>query len=120
MTKPDSNIPLTVNDRQRSNLGALIPGKWIHKVYGAVMLVVLIFAFVPGILGKKEMKGFCEALAVGSSVPTVKSQALARNYEFTALANDQAVVEDEGNFGPQRCELRFGASGLASATYFFY
>jgi hypothetical protein len=120
MNNSESKTPLTVNDRQRSNLGALIPGKWIHKVYGAVMLVVVIVAFVPGIAGKREMKGFCEALVVGSSVPTVKSQALARNYEFTPMADDQAVVEDEGYFGPQRCELRFGASGLASATYFLY
>jgi hypothetical protein len=120
MKNADSKVPLTVNDRKRSNLGAMIPGKWIHKVYGAVMLGVVIVAFVPGMLAKKEMKGFCESLAVGSSVQTLKSQALARNYEFTVLADNQAVVEDEGNYGPQRCELRFGASGLASATYFFY
>jgi hypothetical protein len=97
-----------------------IPGKWIHKVYGVAMLGIVVLAFLPGMAGKREMKGFCEALPTGTSLPTVKSQAAEHGYGFTLLADNQAVVEDEGYFGPQRCELSFGTPGLVSAAYFFY
>jgi hypothetical protein len=97
-----------------------IPGKWIHKVYGVAMLGIVIFAFLPGVAGKREMKGFCEALSAGTSLPAVQSQAVERGYEFTLLADDHALVEDEGYFGPQKCDLRFGAPGLLSTAYFYY
>lgn len=97
-----------------------IPGKWIHKVIGAAMLGVVVLVFLPGMLAKKEMKGFCEALVAGSPVATVQSQATGHEYDFTMLADGHALVSDEGFFGPQKCDLRFGATGLLSSAYAFY
>jgi hypothetical protein len=100
-------------------MAVYIPGKWIHKAYGSVMLAVLLLAFLPGMTAKKEMKGFCEGLAAGASVAEVKSSAAAHEYEFSPLVDGRALIEDEGNFGPQKCDVRFGTSGLLSAQYIF-
>jgi hypothetical protein len=96
------------------------PGKWIHKVYGAFMLMIIVYAFLPGMSAKKEMKGFCEALPAGTSVAAAQTQAAAHDYAFTVLDSDHAVVDDEGSFGPQKCDLRFDATGLVSSTYSIY
>jgi hypothetical protein len=95
------------------------PGKWIHKVYGGFMLAIVVYAFLPGMVAKKEMKGFCEALATGASVAEVQSKAAAHHYDFSPPVDGRALIEDEGNYGPQKCDMRFGTSGLLSAQYRF-
>jgi hypothetical protein len=100
-------------------MAVFMPGKWIHKAYGSVILGIVIIAFVPAMVAKKEMKGFCEQLPVGASVSAVQSQVAAHDYNFSLLAGDHAVVDDEGYFGPHRCDVRFGDKGLVSSVYFF-
>lgn len=93
------------------------PGKWIHKVWGVLMLAVVVAAFLPAILATRELKTYCGQLQVGASIEELQSQADAAGYQFSPLGDGRAFIDDVRSFGRPSCNLRFSAQGLVAAEY---
>jgi hypothetical protein len=94
-----------------------IPGKWIHKVWGGLMLAVVIVVFLPAILATRELKNYCGALAIGSPIAEVKAEAEARGYRLSQLVDGRTMIDDVRSFGRPTCTLRFDPGSLLAAEY---
>ncbi len=93
------------------------PGKWIHKAYGAVMLVVLAIVFLPAGMAGKELRQYCSGLATGTPVAEIRSQAEERGFNFNARDAGQAIIDDDHSMLRPQCQLSFDDQKLTSAIF---
>jgi hypothetical protein len=84
-----------------------------------VLLAGLGWVFWPFLVTPARMEGFCGALPAGATLVQVQALATERGYRLSPLADGRAIVHEPRSFGRFTCELRFGPTGLASATYAF-
>lgn len=91
--------------------------KRIGVVLGLLLLAGLGWVVWPFIVGPGQMQGFCNSLAVSSSVTQVQAQAAQQGYRVSALIDGRAFVHDPRSFGRFTCDVQFGPNGLVSAVY---
>jgi hypothetical protein len=98
-------------------MATYFPGKWIHKVIGAMLLVGVLYAFGPAFVARIKLENFCEQLVAGTSIAELQAQVEARDYDISPVVDGRARIDDVRSFRRPSCDLQVGAQGLTSARY---
>lgn len=93
--------------------------KRIGVVLGLLLLTGLGWIVWPFIASPGQMEGFCNSLAMGTSIEQVQVQAAQHGYRVSSLNEGRAFVHESRSFGRFTCDLQFGPDGLASSVYSF-
>jgi hypothetical protein len=116
--KPMEPRPLLFGlpDAKRRLIGRLLMAGMVLLMAGGIAV-----GFAPFFWASSQLPGHCASLVAGALPSDVRSQAEARGYEVTTLADGRVLIEAPRMAGPQDnpsgCELRFGPNGLVSSTY---
>lgn len=93
-----------------------------RKLNGVVLIALfaagILIAFWPYYTASGEMQGFCQGLASGTPIVSIKSAATAHGYEVVTFASGRTFVDDPRSFGRLRCGLTLNANGQLSAKAF--
>lgn len=91
--------------------------RWMFVGMAVLMLAGIALAFWPFVAASHRMQGFCEALAVGTTIGEVQAQAATRGYEVSVPADGRVLVQDPRLAGRRLCDLRFDAQRLQSSRF---